>query len=66
MTEAAFDPEATPNPLADHPDMDVRPAGIPTAPYPVGETFTVDGAHVHVQPKSDGENVHVGRPSEEV
>lgn len=43
MTETpspAYDPDSTPNALGAEVGMDHLPTGVPTAPYPHGETFT--------------------------
>lgn len=54
----AYDPDSTPNGLADETGMDLEPAGVPTAPHPVGETFVdAEGQHRHVGPHKDGTSV---------
>lgn len=57
----AYDPETTPNGLADEVGMDHQPMGVPTAPYPHGETFTDEEGQVrHVPVPVDDKGVPTG------
>lgn len=58
MSDAAYDPDTTPNSLAAQPGMDWKPTGVPVAPHSVGETFTdAEGKQRHVGPHTDGTSV---------
>lgn len=59
----AYDPDSTPNGLADTVGQDWQPSGVPIAPTPVGETFVGDdGKHRHVPVPVDDDGVATGSP----